>query len=304
MKVIATFTKKREAYEYYRKHGKPENWEIEGEEPKVKIVEYPKPYCRRILLDGKPYGVTWEQCKYILPYWFHIKYGYSLFASEPFWSDASRMWRKLPVIPCSKGKDREYIEKLYREAKKTIEREVERRKSREYEKEVEYAAKTMAERLMYPFLKAEAERHGFKTVKAYEKWKERVEREKNNFKGFYVGEWDQNNIENAVRNAVEDPAVMPRGCPDPVAFALMDYGYDFSDVRHHKGYAPVTYQGKVLFYMYPPYPSRTVREAYSLPYEDRLFPSHNYVVDREIVKAILLRRGWTFGVKGWQPPKR
>jgi len=170
----------------------------------------------------------------------------------------------------------------------------------EREREKEFFVKTLAERLLYPYLKAEAERHGFKSIEAWERWKERVEREKNNFKGFYVGEWDQNNIEKAVREAIENPEVMPEGCPDPIAFALMEYGYDFSKVRHHRGYAPVTFGGETLFYMYSPHP-RTVKEAYALPYEERYFPSGNYIVDREIVKAILLRKGWSFGAKGWQP---
>ena len=165
-------------------------------------------------------------------------------------------------------------------------------------KERELYAKMLAETLMYPFLKWEAERHGFtgpEAVKRYLKWREEEDWRRNQFYGFYVSEGDQDYIERIVESYMEEPESY-RGL-DAIDAVLMEYGYDFADYRPHKGYIWNPLNKK---WMLPPYPPRTGDEVLALPKYKRMFPTHNYMFDRAIVKAVLLRRGWKFGIKGWQ----
>jgi len=165
-------------------------------------------------------------------------------------------------------------------------------------KEREMYAKMLAETLMYPFLKWEAEKHGFTgpdAVKKYLKWREEEDWRRNQFYGFYVGEGDQDYIERIVESYMEEPESY-RGL-DAIDAVLIEYGYDFADYRPHKGYIWNPLNKK---WMSPPYPPRTGDEVLALPKYERMFPTHNYMFDRAIVKAVLLRRGWKFGIKGWQ----
>jgi len=272
---------------------------MNGEEYRVLKLQKP-PY--RIL-------VTYEQAKYIIPYVIAKDKG--TFpkppAEHPRWKPfavADRVWWELPkatVEEAREPRNLRIVAEILEKAKpwtEKWEKEWERK-----EKESKMFAKTLASRLMYPFEKERARRAGFESIEAYEKWREKAEREKNKFfMDFYVGEWDQQNLENAVKEALENPAVMPKACPDAIAFALMEYGYDFSDRKHHAGYQFVEedpWTGK-SFYILHPHPARPLWAVKNIPPEERDFPSHNYGVDRKIVESVLKRRGWVFGKHGWE----
>jgi len=168
------------------------------------------------------------------------------------------------------------------------------------EEEKEMYAKMLADILIYPFLKWEAERFGFTgpdAVKNYLRWREEEDWRRNQFLGFYVSEGDQDYIERIVEGYVPEEW---RGL-DAVDAVLVEYGYDFADYQPHKGYFWVP---EIKKWVCPPYPARDERKIRELGKYERTFPVHNYYVDRAIVKAVLLRRGWRFGAKGWEKGHR
>jgi len=257
---------------------------------------------RRVLnIKEEPYKLylTWEEARYIIPY---VMAKEAKTFPKPFGEpdeEASRTWSRLKVASESElesvtAEQKEYVKKLYEEAKRWLNEWHRYVESPEYKREKEYFVKVFAERLIYPFEKWEAEKHGFKSIEKYKRWKEKVERERNSFYGFYVGEWDQQNIVLAAKSAVEEPETY--NWLDPVDAALIDYGYDFARYQPNKAYQFIN--GK---WVYTPFPRKPKAIVLGLPEEERDFPTHNYFIDRKIVEAVLQRYGWKFGVKGWQP---
>ena len=169
-----------------------------------------------------------------------------------------------------------------------------------YEKyrEFEMRAKMIGEQLIYPFHKWEAEEHGFTDVKEYLKWKEQQNRRENDFLGVYVGPGDQELIDDWVeayyQAEKEEPGTW-RGL-DAVDSILVNYGYDFADKPHHRGYR-LKPNGK---WVYTSNMISNREEVFKEPYEDRSFSTNNYELDREIVVEVLKKRGFVFTKTGWQ----
>jgi len=171
---------------------------------------------------------------------------------------------------------------------------------REKIEEMQMRAKTIADQLFYPFEKAEAEEHGFSDVKAYEKWKEDKMRRDNDFLGIFVGPGDQELITDWVENYYHELELHPEERPDidAVDTALVNYGYDFSNKQHHRGYRLMA-NGKWVYTSNMIY---NKEDVFKEPYEERSFPTNNYELDREVVMEVLKRKGFVFTPKGWKLP--
>ncbi|MFQ6064215.1 MAG: hypothetical protein ACE5L6_01950, partial [Candidatus Bathyarchaeia archaeon] len=168
------------------------------------------------------------------------------------------------------------------------------------EEEVRVYAKMLGERLMYPFYKWQAEKHGFYGVDAvprYLKWREEEDRRKNKFQGFYVGERDQKMIQSHIASYRPEEW---RGL-DAIDAVLLEYGYDFADYQPNRNYVWHPQLKKWICGSSARPVSRA--EVAAIPEEERDFPSGNYSYDRSIVQAVLYRHGWRYNPtrKWWEP---
>lgn len=260
--------------------------------------------------------LIWEQAQYIGPYVEAKEDEKGLFpeppAKHPQWKPSSvawRIWDELEkTLPSEVPSENEAtVAKLLAEAKPWVEKWekvwVER------EKESQMAGEMLARRLLYPLEKETAREAGFEKIEAYEKAREAEERRRNTFfMGFYVGEFDQDMLADEFKRALDEPEIMPKGTPDAIAWALVNYGYSYGPAekqfdKYHQAFQLVDdpYTGK-KFLLYTPTPRRPLWAIKNIPPEERDFPAHNYGIDRRIVESVLTRKGWTFGTKGWQPP--
>lgn len=168
-------------------------------------------------------------------------------------------------------------------------------KEEELEKEKRMYAKLLAERLMYPFYKWEAEKHGFTDVKEYLEWRVEEDWKRNQFHGVYVSEGDQHYIQQVMQGYTPKSY---RGL-DSINAVLLEYGYGFAEYQPNPKFK---WNPEIGWYVNPSPKRRSKETVLNLPASRNMFPVGNYSYDRETVKAVLLRHGWTFGVEGWEKP--
>jgi len=169
---------------------------------------------------------------------------------------------------------RQFTGKMTKEDEERLKREEEERKA---------YVNMVAKQLIYPFEKEEAEEHGFTDVKEYEKQRDAQIRAENSFLGFYVGQGDQNLLDDWASDYGKPEDWHGLDLPDRL---LIDYGYGF-DEKTKRMYSK---SGRVV----------SKEDVMKLEGEEKSFPTGNYETDRDIVLAVLKRWNWVFTKDGWK----
>ena len=170
----------------------------------------------------------------------------------------------------------------------------------EKKEEFHMRAKTIADQLLYPFEKAEAEEHGYSDVKEYYRQKEQQFRKEHQFLGVFVSPGDQDLICDWVISYHNEQEMYPENkqAVSDVDYVLVNYGYDFADKPYHRGYR-LKQNGKWVYTSNMIYDCEKI---YEIPYEERDFSTNCYELDAKIVMEVLKKHDFVFTKEGWKLP--